>query len=179
MAPKRITKARRKNIQIARQCTQRNIRKIELRFAVAALVSGLTFTQVQYFMTIMGHKTPFSRPARFYQIQKIVSQIIIGFARKNVEKYRNLMSHPTVISLDGSWDHRHNGKFCIVDAFDTVQGKIIDYEIIKRKASENSDESFSGPSNQMEIEGVKKNCRKIEYQSKNHWFCPRSRCEDQ
>ena len=119
-------------------------------------MSGLTFTQVQYFMTIMGHKTPFSRPARFHQVQKIVPQIIIGFARKNVEKYRNLMSNSTVISLDGSWDHRRNGKFCIVDAFDTSQGKIIDYEVIQRKVSENSDEPFSGPSNQMEIEGVKK-----------------------
>ena len=52
------------------------------------------------------------------------------------------MSNSTGISLDGSWDHRRNGKFHIVDAFDTMQGKIIDYEVIQRKVSENSDKSF-------------------------------------
>ena len=102
MAPKRTLIARRINIQIARQCTARNIKKIELRFVVAMLVSGITLTQVEYFMTLMGNKSPFSSPTRFYHVQKIVSQIIIGYARKNVEKYRNLMSNSTVISLDGS-----------------------------------------------------------------------------
>ena len=79
-----------------------NIRKIELRFVLATLVSGITLTQAHYFMTFMGKNSSFSRPARFYQVQKMVSEIIIECARKNVEKYRNLMSNSTVISLDGS-----------------------------------------------------------------------------
>ena len=70
-----------------------NIRKIELRFAVAALVSGLTLTQAQYFIPIMGNKTPLPKAVKFYQVQEMVSQIIIGYTQKNVEKYRNLMSN--------------------------------------------------------------------------------------
>ena len=69
---------------------------------LATLVLGITLTQDQYFMTFMGNKNPFSRPVKFFQVQKIVSQMITGYARKNVEKYRNLMSNSTVISLDGS-----------------------------------------------------------------------------
>ena len=148
--------ARQNNIQIARKCTKRNIQRIELQIVVATLIAGITWTQAAYFMTLMETDSPLIKPAKFYSLQNKVGQLIIACAHKNIEKYRNKMSNQTVISIDGSWDHRRNGKFCLVEAFDLEQGKIIDYEVIERSSQNNSDESFYGPSNQMEIEGVKK-----------------------
>ena len=103
-----------------------------------------------------GHHISLARPAKSHQVQKIVSQIITGYARKNVEKYSNLISHSTVTSIDGSCDHRCNGKLCIADVFDKRSAKITDHEIMQGKTSEYSDESSTGPSNQMEIEGIEK-----------------------
>ena len=53
--------------------------------------------------------------------------------RRSINKYQKQMKDNTIKSFDGSWDHRQDGKFCIVEAFDTKQKKIIDYEIVSKK----------------------------------------------
>lgn len=57
------------------------------------------------------------------------------------------MKAGTIISIDGSWDHRRNDKFCIIDAFDVEQKKIVACSIVVRPTKKNPTVSF------------KKNCK--------------------
>ena len=115
---------------------------------------------------MMREECPIENPTKFYMIQKIISPLIIAAAKRNVYKYQKQMSDNTVISLDGSWDHKRNGKFCIVEVFDTKNKKIIDYEIISKKTLKNSEANFTGHSNQMEIECVKPIVERLKGNSK-------------
>lgn len=81
----------------------------------------------------MREECPIENPDKFYLIQKIISPLIIATAKRNVTKYQKQIQEDTVISLDGSWDHKRNGKFCIVEVFDTKNKKLIDYEVISKK----------------------------------------------
>lgn len=157
---------RRKNLEKARKCTQRNINKIMKRFVLSIICCGFTFSKMVQYKKMMNEIIPIEKPSKFYYIQKLISPIILSAARKNIIKNQKQMSENTVISFDGSWDHRRDGKFCIVEAFDTKNKKIIDFEIVAKKTMKNSEGTFEGASNQMEIECVKKIVKRLKGNSK-------------
>lgn len=166
MPPKKSLIARRNNANKARQCTQKYLNKIIIRFVLSTIASGLTFSKICQFKKMNHEDIPISNPDKFYKIQKIISPLIESAAKRNIIKYQNKIEEGTVISFDGSWDHKRNGKFCIVEAFDTKQKKIIDYEIVSKKTLKNPEGDFTGPSNQMEIECVKRIVQRLKTNSK-------------
>ena len=166
MPPKKTTIARQKNLEKARQCTKSYMNKLLFRFVLSTIASGLTFSKIYQFKKMMREDCPIEDPDKFYLIQKIISPLIIATAKRNVIKYQKQIQEDTVISLDGSWDHKRNGKFCIVEVFGTKNKKIIDYEVISKKTMKNSEANYSGPSNQMEIECVKPIVERLKTNSK-------------
>jgi hypothetical protein len=53
-------------------------------------------------------------------------------------------------AIDSSWDHHRNAEMQTVGVFDCISGRIIDFEIVVKKANLNKG-NFEGISNGMEI----------------------------
>lgn len=70
------------------------------------------------------------------------------------------MGNYTIISLDGSWDHKRRGNCCIVVVIDQTRKKIIDFEIIQ-KSTKSHKTDYSGSSQGMETEAVTRISRRL------------------
>lgn len=68
----------------------------------------------------------------FYNYIREVIDQIISLAQESAAFNRSQMTPETVVSMDGSWDHRKNGRYCIVDAVDLKQKKIIAISVLQR-----------------------------------------------
>lgn len=149
-------KARINNMAKARKA-QKNKKVIDkICFVFSILICGLTFQNVFEFLTILGKSDLTISSKEYYFYQKAMIKGIEACAKLNCKKYQKLMKPGSIIGIDGSWDHRRNGKFCIVEAFDLETKKIVAYSIIERPTLKNKCASFKKAANQMEIEGVKK-----------------------
>jgi hypothetical protein len=65
------------------------------------------------------------------------------------------MADGAIIAMDGSWSHRRNAMHCVVDFIDTAQQKIVDFEILEKQIGF-CEGNYFGPSNGMEVEGVRR-----------------------
>lgn len=156
MGLKKCKKARQNNLVRARDALKKFDPIDVVEFVFSTLVSGLTFMSISRFLIAFSKSHLLPSEKEFYKTQKIVIETLNAQAQLNCIKYQKLMKPGAVISIDGSWDHRRNGKFCIVEAFDVEQNKIVAYSIIERPTQKNPTASFKKAANQMEIEGVKK-----------------------
>lgn len=149
-------KSRLNNLRKARETKKKGFTHDLTEFVFSILVSGLTFMQVSRFLIAFNQTSLLPLEKDYYKVQKIVIEILNTQAKMNCIKYQNSMKSGAIISIDGSWDHRRNGKFCIVEAFDVEQKKIVAFSIVERPTQKNPTASFKKAANQMEIEGVKK-----------------------
>jgi hypothetical protein len=134
----------------ARNRRIRNFRRVIL-FVIATLVAGLSFNKISQWLKVAGLAHDLISKTTFYRRQKEIGKKIIQLCDKKMKEEREKIDNNTVIGIDGSWDHRRNGQWCIVDGIDTGTGKIIYYSLISKKDYENP---FVNASNQMEKEGV-------------------------
>lgn len=153
--PTRAQKARIANCEKARKKKQMRLKIEKVEFVIAVLLSGLTFQTVIEFLTNLGRSDLTIEEKDYYSIQKGIIKILNVIGKMNCKKWQEAMKPGAIIGIDGSWDHRRNGKFCIVEAFDLETKKIIAYSIIERPTQKNPHASFKSAANQMEIEGVK------------------------
>lgn len=146
--------ARENNLVKARKSKYDRKLKEKREFVLSILLCGLTFQNVFEFLSVLGKSELSITSSEYYFHQTAVIRSIEACAKINCKKHQQLMKPGAVIGIDGSWDHRRNGKFCIIEAFDLETKKIVAYSIIERPTNKNA--SFKNAANQMEIEGVKK-----------------------
>jgi hypothetical protein len=118
---------------------------------LAVLICGLSFAAMRELCLNMNIK-PLSEK-EFYGHQARITQPIINYARLICQKNRASMTDNSTIGIDGSWNHRHNGNFCIVDVIDVKTKRIVDFEIIY-KSTPFKDGNYIGSSNGMEVAGL-------------------------
>jgi hypothetical protein len=70
------------------------------------------------------------------------------------QKNRAATGPNSTICIDGSWNHRRNGNFCIVDVIDFQTKKIVDFAIIYKSTPFKSG-NYEGSSNGMEVAGMR------------------------
>ena len=151
MVIKKSKQSRRCNAQKARSVrwqSSNNPTITQIQFVLATLITGLTFSRALKFLTFLGRSDLTISEKVFYGTQKFIQQDILKLTHSNLEKYRNNISKNTVISIDGNWDHRRNGKFCVAEAIDLNQNKIIAYSIVDRPTMKNKEANFKNAEKQ-------------------------------
>lgn len=122
-------------------------------FAFALIAEGGNYekeSRIQLWCnSIPPPKTSFNRAL------KKVSEVLEQMARESCQYYASVMGKDSSISFDGSWSQRREANHCIVDFFDNSTQKIVDFEIISRSFKSFAG-NYEGPSNLMEIEGLKR-----------------------
>lgn len=132
-------------------------------FVMATLVCGLSFRKIHQWLSIMGDKTYKVGKTQFYQKQLEYGNKIVDLCQRRMKIEQSRLRNGTVISIDGSWDHRRNGQWCITEAIDTVTKKVIAYSIVSKKTFLNR---FVNASNQMELACTKKLIEILNYTKK-------------
>lgn len=84
-----------------------------------------------------------------------VMKALKEMASESVTKACEEMPSNAVVSLDGSWDHRRNGKIMILDLICEQTHKIVDYELVYKTIRKFTG-NYEGPSNLMEAEAFKR-----------------------
>mgnify|MGYP007128688035 FL=1 len=74
-----------------------------IKFVLAALICGLTFSQVKDFCIL--NETESCSEKVFYEYQNLIADTIIQLARESALKYSKSISENTIVSLDGAWFH--------------------------------------------------------------------------
>ena len=109
-----------------------------LQMAFSAMLSGVNPTKGFEFLRLLNADLPSLRC--FYQSQHTVGSMIVRMAEESMAKVRAGLPQGTVVSIDGSWDHRRNGANCSLCVIDQGSGKVVDLVNVSRKvdpASEN------------------------------------------
>lgn len=155
MRPSKAKIARRNNLKKARAAQMKTPKMAAIEFVFGCFVAGLTYQSIKNFWSAFQRPEKIISESNFYDAQNFSIPIIIKSVMKNCKIYQQKMKNGATISIDGSWDHRRNGKFCIVEAIDIEQKKVVAFSIVDRPTQKNPDAKFKSAANQMEIEGVR------------------------
>ena len=68
----------------------------------------------------------------FYRLQKQVGNELTKMTHEYVQQARLRMTPGSLVSIDGSWDHRRNGSLCVVKMIDKKSKSIVDFEIASK-----------------------------------------------
>ena len=74
---------------------------------------------------------------------------------ESVTKAWEEMPNNAIASIDGSWNHRRNGKVMILDLICEQTHKIVDFELVYKTIRKFTG-NYDGPSNLMESEAFKR-----------------------
>ena len=91
------------------------------QFAFSILVTGSNYHSIAECFLENGIVPPCN--TTYYRYVDEIVEVINNLAREEVDIQRAQMLPDTVISFDGSWDHRRQAKCCIVVAIDQFQKK--------------------------------------------------------
>ena len=91
---------------------------------------------------------------RFYKELFTVGEEITALARRSMEYERSQMPPGTIISFDGSWDHRRQGSRCLFTVICRQTGKILESITISNRTDQTL-ETFCLHSNLMEAQGLR------------------------
>lgn len=129
-----------------------------LQFAYSAIIHGLGYISTSLCFLENGILPP-SHLTFYNQIDKVIDAVI-EIARNNAFEEYLKMSPNTIISLDGSWDHRRSGRCCIVVIINQNTKKIIDFQILRRSSKVNPTD-YNGSPQGMETECVRRISRRL------------------
>jgi hypothetical protein len=90
-----------------------------------------------------------------YEEAKVVGAEIIKMARESMIQARSEMQPGTVISVDGSWEHRRHAQRCVTTIFCLDSRKVVDYAVISSRL-EDGVQNYCPVSQNMEVEGMKR-----------------------
>ena len=83
--------------------------------------------------------------AKIYKEMANIGNAIISMAEESMEKAMNEITPGTVISFDGSWDHRRHGSNCIFAVFSCQTQKIIECQLVSNKIPRTSENFCESP----------------------------------
>ena len=98
--------------------------------AFATIVHGGSYEQVSDIFRQAGIDVV--ERSAFDTAQRKVLNAIIEMGQESMTKWREKLEPNTIICLDGNYDHKRDGKHCLVGAIDNHNWKIIDIEILER-----------------------------------------------
>ena len=139
------------------------------RFIFSIIVCGLSISQVREFVLFNDILPP--SEATLYRHQPRVTQAIIDYAIKSCERNLERMEDNTVVAFDGSWSHRRNAGFCFVSMIDTTRKKVIDFVCVTNVKNFPHCLYYSGPSVNMELEGLKILLERLKTNKKIIGYC--------
>jgi hypothetical protein len=136
------------------------------KFVLSLFAAGITFCPARLMMAINGIEVP--EEAEFYRVQPKVVKTVMDMARESANKAFQSLGNVVTVAIDGSWSHRRNAIYCIVDAIDIATKKIVDYYVVVRRVPGVTDHSFNfeGAANQMEGEGERHLLRRLQASGK-------------
>ena len=111
-----------------------------IKFVIAIIYCGFPEILAQEFSILIGKKPP-----SYYFIVtafNIIRSVIRKLAKNSAAAEKAKIPQNASVSVDGSWDHRRNGKLLIFDAICIQTGKIIDFEIRIKISSKRKGNSF-------------------------------------
>ena len=119
-----------------------------LQFAFSVIVNGVGYTSAAK-VFLQNNIVPPSESCFYNHVRDVIDQII-ALGKESADYHRTQMEPDTVISLDGSWDHRRNGRYCIVDAVDLKRKKIIAIAVLQRSTTGHPS-TYTGSPQNMEV----------------------------
>ena len=121
------------------------------RMAYAILVEGGRPEQTFRIFERCGFRIPPRH--EIYREMTLVGNEICAMARESMRLQREQLRPGTVISFDGSWDHRRNGSNCLFTVMECQKWRIIESVVISKRAPPTS-QKFCETSTQMEAKGL-------------------------
>lgn len=151
------SKARARQLERARKCRRQanreNARALQARqFAYSILMTGSEPGKLTNSM--LWNSIPPPPKTAVYQALREICEKIVGLARKSMKEVREGLPPNTVISFDGSWEHRRNANRCLFTVIQQGTGKVVFSTVISRKIEEN-DPHFCANPILMEATGLK------------------------
>ena len=104
------------------------------RLAFSVLVEGCRPEQTLHLLRWLD-MGPDSR-RKFYNELFTVGEAITALARSSIEYERSQIPPGSIISFDGSWDHRRQGSRCLFTVICQQTGKIIESVTISNRADQ-------------------------------------------
>ena len=151
----RAGRTRRRNAKIARAARALQQRQLlaetklnGAQFAFSVIVNGIGYTSAAK-VFLQNNIVPPSQTSFYIHVRGVIDQII-ALGKESAADHRRQMEPGTIISLDGSWDHRRNGRYCIVDAVDLKRKKIIAIHVLQRSTKAHPS-TYSGSAQNMEV----------------------------
>lgn len=122
-------------------------------FIISLIFTGIPYLPARIMFLLNGDKPPTPQEIKLH-LPEVISALKV-LAEESVQEARDEMPENSVITLDGSWDHRRNGKVMILDVICQQTHKIVDFELVY-KTIRKFIGNYEGPSNLMESEGFKR-----------------------
>lgn len=157
-----------REIRRQEECKKLRIPSNGLQFAFSIIIYGLTFQSVSLCL-LQNNILPPSKSTYYHLIDLVIIEII-KLAKESMDYYKSKMTEKTIISFDGSWDHKRNGRHCIVDVIDQNQKKIIDIEYVQ-KSTKSCPTEYNGSSNNMETYAIRKIIQRLRTDSRIVAYC--------
>ena len=121
------------------------------RLAFAILVEGGQPEQVAAILQWCGLTVPPMKTV--YDEMRGICRRITQMARNSMRAKREQLLPNTIVSFDGSWDHRRNGKRCLFSVMNAQTGAIIESVVLSKKPNSPS-QILCEESNLMEAKGL-------------------------
>ena len=94
--------------------------KIAIKYTIALIACGFTVTKIIDFETLVHHHFP--SPRLITRAMNILRPLLRNFANESCSNWTRQIPDHSIISIDGSWNHRRHGSFEIFDVI-CVQSK--------------------------------------------------------
>lgn len=100
--------------------------------------------------------------AAFYKAYERIGKWFIRRAERSMKRARNTAKGDIAVGIDGQWNNARHGTHCYVTFVNqkSPQKEIIHTELVS-KSNGNCKGNYKGPSNQMEVKGVKRGMKKL------------------
>ena len=103
-------------------------RKKTILFILSILFTGMPYASAATMFLLNGINPPSLKETELY-LPEVISALKL-IAEESVTKAWEEMPEKATVSIDGSWDHRRNGKIMILDLICQQTHKIVDFEYL-------------------------------------------------
>ena len=149
-------RARKRNLKLAEQRKEEIHRPISettklqgRQFTYAVIVHGIGYRAAAD-VFLENNILPPSETCYYNYVDEVISAIV-SIAKESCVYWRSQIRPGTVLSFDGSWDHRRNGRYCIVDAVDLTNKKIVGVAVLQRSTKAHPT-TYHGSAQNMEVQ---------------------------
>jgi hypothetical protein len=122
-----------------------------LSTAYSIFTTGCETTRARHFLNGLNIEAPPGNELN--KALKFVGEKIMRMADESCSEVKGRLDPGTVISLDGSWDHRRKGSRCFVVVCNQNTGEVLSYIVMSNKVPPNDPNYCEVPQN-MEVSGM-------------------------